>query len=356
MSLRAALVIFFVLFVGKAYSYHISIVVFGWKREASLKRLLGSLTNPKINYQGHQLDLSINLDGGYTNEVLDLVTKFTWKHGQKTISKRNEHVGLAENVMNSWNPGIDDENNQSSMAIFLEDDIELSPYFFEFLITLLRKIDLNPNGRKDLFGISLNTPKFDEISLSSWGPWSPVSKDSSLTTQDLLFKFQLPSSWGSLYFATEWKKFQSYYKRRQSCQIGHKLLPKSGSTYWKESWKRYLIEWMALKPLTMLYPNLPSQTSYSIHHREKGIHSTFNGPAKQDYSPKEEALKDEEYNLYGVPLLNDIKMHLPMLRYIENLPEDLRVIALSHKEVPNFTWLKNNSKILKEIFKKECPK
>lgn len=336
------------LFIISVSSFHFTIIIFGWKREKSLKRLLTSIMDHRIVYDAHQVDLSINLDGGYSKGVLDLVNNINWTHGTKIIRKRKIHVGLKENVMNSWNPINEDPN---SMAIFLEDDIEVSPYYFEFVTKLLQKID--NETRKKMFGISLNTPKFNEISIETWGPWNPC-RDSSLTTQDLLFNFQLPSSWGAVYFASQWLEFVKYYHKRKYCHIGFELLPKSGSPYWKESWKRYLIEWMVMKPSVMIYPNLPYQTSYSIHHREKGIHSAFNGASKQEYSLKEESLNDEEFELYGVPLLMDYNIHLAMMNYINNLPNQLKIISHIHKEVPSYQWLENNAKRLQNIYEKSC--
>ena len=47
-------------------------------------------------------------------------------------------------------------------------------------------------------------------------------------------------------------------------------LPDSHTNYWCHSWKRFFLDFMVYEGLTMLYPNLPEQRSFSTSYAELG--------------------------------------------------------------------------------------
>lgn len=188
-------------------------------------------------------------------------------------------------MMQAWKP-----SHAFEYSIFLEDDIEVSPYFFSWIIcnmrthlfdpvvlrniedledakyyvasTLLRFLSDEVDGR--LCGISLYCPKLDEIKYPAEG-WSisqllattatfssneePLKQDPTLKAVDSLietskqpasFLFQLPCSWGALYFPWWWQFLSEYTKRRleSSSDLLDIQVPSSRSNRWKNSWKK----------------------------------------------------------------------------------------------------------------------
>jgi hypothetical protein len=69
--------------------------VYGWKRRASLNRLLSSLVN--VNYRGFTVDLDMHIEGEYHPLVVQYTNTFKWPYGSKRVKKRNIKTGL-ENV------------------------------------------------------------------------------------------------------------------------------------------------------------------------------------------------------------------------------------------------------------------
>ena len=50
------------------------------------------------------------------------------------------------------------------------------------------------------------------------------------------------------------------------------LIPGSAVNEWSTSWKKFMMELSHLRGYTLLYPNLPNQTSFSTNHLEAGEH------------------------------------------------------------------------------------
>ena len=223
--------------------------------------------------------------------------------------------------MNAWKPITDDE-----FAVFLEDDTEVSPYFFEYLLMNMNRylyrsdIDLaesgewmhGPDGSRpvqesswgeartqnstgsfggstssrtastkalnaNLIGFSLYTPRWDEIHNPSryWLP-NQVLPGSSL------FLFQIPCSWGALFFPWTWREFSRYYHWKRSDVNSERfdsanIVPRSRSNRWTRSWKRQLIDYMFARGWYMLYASFPKQVSFSTNHREPGAHTGKGG-------------------------------------------------------------------------------
>ncbi|KGG50666.1 putative mitochondrial carrier C8C9 [Mitosporidium daphniae] len=163
----------------------------------------------------------------------------------------------------------------------LEDDCEVSRFFFRYLLLVLEKFDIpnkltaNPadfftSDLENLVGISLYAPILNElvsptrnwssasIFNSSYGSPSSSAEFSStfglrvrsassclntLLPCPALYRFQLPCSWGALYFPWWWIRLQRYYRYRTSKANMHLdvsyLVPNSYSNFWSKSWKKW---------------------------------------------------------------------------------------------------------------------
>ncbi|KAJ3404667.1 hypothetical protein HDV05_007044, partial [Chytridiales sp. JEL 0842] len=140
----------------------LSIHVFAWKRAKSLNRLLKSLKDADYG-DVRNLEMIIHVDGGATDEVLELASNYSWPFGPKDLVLDASNVGLQEMMTAAWIPKSDDE-----LAIFLEDDIELSPLYFDYIKWCI-KVFFTP-GQKSIdaiVGCSLYTPRLNEISPTS---------------------------------------------------------------------------------------------------------------------------------------------------------------------------------------------
>ena len=242
--------------------FEFMIIVFAWRRADSLKRLMDSLK--KADYMDYQIKLQFHIDFKPTEEVEKYTEKFEWPFGEKTILLRTKSFGLERMVTKSWQA-----RNDKEFVFFFEDDIEVNSKYFQFALEIMKKKPEIINKDSDFVGIALTTPKYDEVNLNH-SIWTPE------TNGNQLILLQQPCSWGALYFPWKWRKFLSYYRsRRQRTNKvvdDIKVIPKSCVWDWKKSWKKYLMEMMVIEGYLMIYPSLPRQESFSVHHQEIGEH------------------------------------------------------------------------------------
>lgn len=68
------------------------VIVFAWKRRASLKRLTDSLR--RAEYHGFPVHLDVHMDGGAHPRVIEFVDQLEWSHGRIRVHHHAERVGL----------------------------------------------------------------------------------------------------------------------------------------------------------------------------------------------------------------------------------------------------------------------
>lgn len=311
--------------------YSFKIIVFAWKRLASLQRLIDSLL--AAEYFGFPVAIEFHLDAGANESVMDyLKNQVNWPFGTSGLVAEVLPQGLANMVTSAWSAQKDTE-----FAFFFEDDIEASPFFFEYAC---RSIYEFASKRKEVIGVALNTPRYDEINLitSIWRPsWE-------IGTEAQVFFFQLPSSWGVLYFPWAWREFLKFYQKRTSSATAKKktkmtkIVPASRINIWERSWKRYLAEMMFLKGQVLVYPSLPAEASFSVNHREVGEHTS--GKAQ---SPQLERLNQQKIDYYVTPIVTAAPISL--FRQI-HAGAELPVVALHHDKVASLNELLLRAKLL----------
>jgi hypothetical protein len=72
--------------------YSFLVVVFAWRRRASLRRLVDSLQ--KTAYFGFKVNLEFHLDGEASEKVLEYVSQLDWQHGTTRVNKHSVRIGL----------------------------------------------------------------------------------------------------------------------------------------------------------------------------------------------------------------------------------------------------------------------
>eukprot|EP00923_Selenidium_pygospionis_P056199 GHVN01097868.1.p1 GENE.GHVN01097868.1~~GHVN01097868.1.p1 ORF type:complete len:299 (+),score=7.63 GHVN01097868.1:188-1084(+) len=263
------------------------LLVFCWNRPQSLSRLLDSVKN--ADYYSDIVDVKFVVDGEPDPTVLELVSNFSWAHGTKTVHKNHVWVGLEKNMIRAWDGGDDYKH-----ALFLEDDVELSPQFYHYYKRLIQHHEHEFEANR-LAGLSLYTPRKNEMSRINM-----IQLLNTIRSSDH-FLLGIPCSWGGIYFNHHWKQFLEYYHENRSNPL--KRLRASFSNKWNRSWKKYFIEYMYHNELYFLYPNLCDQYSFSTNHHELGVHCS----------------KKPNNELYKVPLLRRDIVGFP-LEPLEQLP------------------------------------
>lgn len=251
---------------GAKYCIAISVVTAASTTERlnSLKRLMNSLLNTDYPLDVN-LPLRISVDSDTAEDTLRYISSLSWPFGPKTINRRVKKGGLVAAVAESFFP-----SSPFDHGVILEDDIEVSPYWYRYLTTVLDLHYENPDPR--IIGISLYNPRTIEV-IASRGKF--VNFDSTKITKETLYAHQVPCSWGAVWFPTPWMEFLTYLSSRIASdpQGQHPMtLPGSNTITWKLSWKKFIIEMMYIKDLYMIYPSFTDQTSFATNHVEIGEH------------------------------------------------------------------------------------
>lgn len=245
----------------------IRINVIANNRLPSLRRLLSSLQ--AAHYEGDIVPLHVFLEANQGPELLHYVSNLQWKNGPLEVHARQSKGGLINAVVESWYP-----TSASEFATFLEDDIEVSPFFYLWLKRCMHTFSLDGKVHSKWAGISLFTPRTMEyhpkklqLNYSKFDSMKGVLRTSPL-------RHQQPCSWGALYFPHVWQEYRLYlaHRMKTSNRQGHFQIPESRSNGWRGSWKKYMMELFWLKGYFLLYPNLPYQRSFSTNHLEAGEH------------------------------------------------------------------------------------
>ena len=252
------------------HQYTISVVTAATTKHRflSLVRLCDSLVN--ADYAGYtNIRLIFNIDVGTSADVVEYATSFSWPHGSKSIHRRVKKGGLVTAVAECWYPSSPEDH-----GIILEDDIEVSPYFFRWLLNALKAHYADPDPR--VVGISLYTPRTVEHIVGR----ARFRIDPSKIYRETMYGQPLPCSWGALWLPSAWTEFLAYMSTRLEAEEAVSVkgttvsVPGSLTMYWARSWKKYMMEIMYTKDYYMIYPNFPYQTSFSTNHVELGEHIT----------------------------------------------------------------------------------
>lgn len=226
------------------------IVVVAFNRESSLKRLLTSLE--RASYP-KKVKLVISIDKGNNKDVLQSAQDFIWSHGEKEVVYQSENLGLKQHILQCG-----DLSEKYGSVIILEDDLYVSPYFYEYTMQAL-------DYYKDDNRIS-------QISLYRY-PVNNNTKDRFIPLEEASDNFfmNVASSWGQAWNFKQWSQFRQWLKINDLSITYHDDLP-DFVIKWKEtSWLKYFIKYNVDTERFTLFPKVSLTTNFS----DSGTHVTI---------------------------------------------------------------------------------
>ena len=230
----------------------------------------------------------------------------------------------------------------------LEDDIQVSPFFYWWLLRAQRSYGDFDDGHlmrtRGLVGVSLYTPRLNEIAYPQQ-KWLP-----DRATASTVFVLQVPCSWGALFLGSAWRDFLKFYHMRvkkpffdfaqEAAQRGigknreplgdpSLALPRSRSNVWPRSWKRFLIDFMYGRGYVMLYPNMREQRAFSTTFMERGDHTAKDGLKE---TVEANTIRRDVDPLKTVPLVQHAELS-EMVGLFSTLPsiEEVPIFDLHHR-------------------------
>ncbi|KAH6827986.1 glycosyltransferase family protein 2 [Perilla frutescens var. hirtella] len=268
----------------------LTISIITQNRATSLDRLLKSISNAYL--LGDEVAITFNMDSKVDEATLKLVNGFAWPHGPKVLRRRIIQGGLIRAVSESWYPSTDDE-----FGLLLEDDIEVSPYFYMWIKYALLAYHYDPQvSLPELSSISLYTPRLVEV-VKERPKWNATDYFKRIHP-NTPYLHQLPCSWGAVFLPKQWREFYVYMNTRftEDAKANPVQIPKSRTNGWQASWKKFLIDMMYLRGYVSLYPNFPNQASFSTNHMEPGAHiSAKDNVVKHDKTDFEVPLMKQDF-------------------------------------------------------------
>ncbi|WP_053069197.1 glycosyltransferase family protein [Bizionia psychrotolerans] len=230
-----------------------AIVVVTYNRLASFKRLIGSILNAK--YTTDTIPLIISIDYHEANlPLIQFANAIVWEHGELVVITHEENIGLKNHILKCG-----DLVNQYENIIVLEDDLFVSPYFYQYSLDSLRFYE----NDTQIAGISLYSYEKSEGTLDSFKP--------IYSTYDTYF-LQFPSSWGQIWTMCQWHEFITWYDLHKLNTDYRNYLPKYIADWPKTSWKKYFAAYIVETNKYFVYPKVGLSTNFGEvgqHYPEK---------------------------------------------------------------------------------------
>jgi len=225
-----------------------AIVVVAFNREQSLKRLLLSISN--ATYTIKDIPLIISIDYAKDNHQVKVIADtFNWPHGTKKVIYQNNNLGLRKHILQCGAHAITYDS-----VIILEDDLFVSPNFYEFTLAALNF----SSDKSYISGISLYSHQFNVHSRSNFSPLIDGYDN---------WYFQFASSWGQAWTKNQWLLFMTWYNKQENL-TPNASLPANVTCWSDKSWLKYFIAYLVESDTYFLYP----RTSYSTNFSDMGTH------------------------------------------------------------------------------------
>ncbi len=277
------------------------VIVLTYNRPESLRICLKSLSSLVTDSYKVAMDIwidvneTLHVDG----ETLKTAASFNWTQGPVTVWVHSKHVGLFGQWIYTWRPVMVNKTTTSAeLALYVEDDVDISPYAFRFLRHL-----------HEFFSTYQNISSYALQDISKLLEQKFVVKPRN----DPIFMHTLPGTWGMAPRPERWAEFQDWF-HKQSQVPGfrpyvdkaeyhtnkYKNLEKEGRK--NTLWTMWFIYFMENRKLYSVFSNLPTfigkpGSSLSSNRREKGLH--FTGKPSRSQIPK--LLKHWSQNYINFP-------------------------------------------------------
>jgi len=249
------------------------IIVIVYNRPESLTRCLHSLMG--LHMDGDRAALEIWLDRGKTGVIHEATLKaaeeFVWDVGPVRVHQQPAHVGIYGQWIDTWRP----QSGSNERAIFLEDDVDLSPYAYRWL----KAAQTHFEEKEKIAGYAL----FEGAIVNQKNP------------SDVVF---LHKRFGTQGFAPQpqhWRSFQEWYHQVSADPQFHPYVQDDATiTGWYKGfekshktggmWSIWFIRYADDNQLWTVYPNMAQYEKaqnlkktvngafLAYHRQEKGLH------------------------------------------------------------------------------------
>ena len=220
----------------------VAIVVVGYNRIKSISRLLNSLLVAK--YPNDDVPLVISIDCSGDLELYSYVQEFEWPFGIKYVNIQSERLGLKNHIFQCG-----DLCTYFSAIILLEDDLYVSPYFYQYTLKTLEKY----GGESKIAQISLYKNEMNG--------YVGLPFDNMKNGYDV-FLMQDVSTWGQCWNMRMWGEFKKWMDTITEDDIQRVDMPIQIKK-WTHAWSKYYNAFVVDQHKYVVYPNVSLTTNFS---------------------------------------------------------------------------------------------
>ncbi|XP_076471268.1 uncharacterized protein LOC143301102 [Babylonia areolata] len=271
------------------------ILVLTYKRSTSLERCLASLN--AAEYDGLPVEVDIHIDRGKDDRINEdtvrVANSFVFKHGAAHVHPRARHGGVLGQWLSSWRVPRD---NASEIAVFIEDDLTVSPYFARWLRKAHEKYDGYP-------GVNGYSMQGESIRHAYGSPGSNIQCPSGET----VFLYPVLGSWGFSPNTAMWREFLRWYHEASQNPKFLPLVPGLKPSGWYQSlaksgrgdsmWTMWHIYHAYKNHQLTLYPCLPEKKGLTFNWKEPGEHYAKHSMGKGLHAHLMETWREEDVRL-----------------------------------------------------------
>lgn len=254
------------------------LIVLTMDRSEALQRLLTSAAG--ADYGGDHVDLDVWVDrrdgAPIDARVLAAAARVHWPHGAKTVYARRKNGGLYQQWIYTWRIA----ERADEVAIILEDDLELSPAFYQWLKLARSAYAADPEVAAFTLQRSTLRPRL---------PFGVRSRVLSIPSDQPVFKYRLLGSWGFSPQREAWAEFRTWFEQKRAA--GAKpYVDNLITTEWYKSqekngfapsmWTQWWIKFADEKGYFTVTPHLPDGTTLCANWRENGMHYSKGKPER----------------------------------------------------------------------------
>lgn len=228
----------------------IAIVVVGYNRLSSIKRLLQSLD--KANYPSDDIPLVISIDASGDEDLYNYVRNYKWEHGDLFVFIREERLGLKNHIF-----ACADLTRYFRAVILLEDDLFVSPYFYDYVNSCLEFYD--NEGKVACIGLYSYTSN-----IYAALPFVPYQGEYDV------YGIQATITWGECWNTRMWSDFRRWMSANPDIDWEHLDIPQNVKAF-KRAWSKYFTAYLSTTDRFVVAP----YKSYTTNFSEAGEHRDF---------------------------------------------------------------------------------
>jgi hypothetical protein len=233
--------------------------------------LLKNLDNLELDGATAALEIWIDRDkkGAIDSKTLQVAEAFRWSRGLKRVHHQLQHVGIYGQWIDTWRA----QPGSKEIALFLEDDLSISPYTWRWLKAVHQQY------KDDISCAGYTLQSEGVMNAKTRGPFK-------FPKNDTVFMYQLVGSWGFAPHPEFWRGFQDWFHTVNKTSFNPYVKGLVMTSWYKtfqkrhtedSMWTMWFIYYCNMKTAYCVFNNLKQalhvkNNGLCVHRQESGLH------------------------------------------------------------------------------------